>query len=77
MSVNLTEENERLRKELEELHRNVTDMLNRISDPILCKCGTVMYFLKHKNGKRAPYTSSALNHFIDCPLRDQFRKEKK
>jgi hypothetical protein len=42
-----------------------------------CKaCGTTLYFVRHQNGKAAPYTSDGVNHFIACPAADSFRKKK-
>ncbi len=39
-------------------------------------CGAIIYWIRHNNGKAVPYTEAGLNHFIDCPKRDQFRKSK-
>lgn len=36
-------------------------------------CGAMLYFLRTKNGKQAPYTATGLNHFADCPQRAQFK----
>ena len=45
--------------------------------PVACGgCGAKMYFVHHKNGKRVPYTEAGLNHFVDCPARDQFARKK-
>jgi hypothetical protein len=40
-----------------------------------CKaCGTLLFFIRHRNGIRAPYTVDGLNHFLNCPQASQFRK---
>ena len=35
--------------------------------------GKAIYWIKHKNGKVAPYTEEALNHFIDCEKAKDFK----
>lgn len=43
--------------------------------PVKCRgCEALVYWVTHKNGKRAPYTAAGLNHFIDCPAAAQFGK---
>lgn len=40
-----------------------------------CKaCGAPLWFVKHKNGKMAPYTAAGISHFADCPKAAQFKK---
>jgi hypothetical protein len=40
-----------------------------------CKaCGALLFFVRHNNGKRAPYTVDGLNHFINCPAAQQFKR---
>jgi len=51
-------------------------LLNQVADRGTCTgCGAAVYWVRHKNGKRVPYTEAGLNHFIDCPKADQFRKK--
>ena len=46
-------------------------------EPRPCKlCKALIVFVRHKNGKLAPYTLEGLNHFIDCPQREAFQKKK-
>lgn len=53
------------------------NLLRLIGKQVACGgCGASMYFVVHNNGKRVPYTEAGLNHFIDCPQRDQFARPK-
>lgn len=38
-------------------------------------CNAVIVWIRHTNGKNVPYTTEGLNHFIDCPAREQFGKK--
>lgn len=38
-------------------------------------CGAEIYWIIHRNGRRVPYTVRGLNHFVDCPAREDFRKK--
>jgi len=65
-----------------EIHDEYQDKIKKLLDLVgdigECKgCGREVWWVVHKNGKKAPYTRTALNHFIDCPNADQFRKKKK
>lgn len=40
-------------------------------------CGAPIYWVTHYNGKGVPYTEAGLNHFVDCPDRDRFRRAKR
>ena len=52
-------------------------LLGRIGDETTCAaCQKPIYFLRHRNGKIVPYTPAGLNHFIDCPMREQFARRK-
>lgn len=43
-----------------------------------CKaCTALLFFVRHSNGKLAPYTIDGLNHFVNCPQAEQFRKGNK
>jgi len=58
------------------LKKNVTVLLRLIGEPAQCRgCGAEIYWVVHRNGKRAPYTLLGLNHFADCPAAQSFRKE--
>lgn len=51
-------------------------LLQNIADRGTCSgCGAALYWVRHKNGKRVPYTPAGLNHFISCPKAEQFRKK--
>lgn len=40
-----------------------------------CKaCGRTIYMLATKNGKKAPYTDDAVNHFSDCEKAHTFKR---
>ncbi len=39
-------------------------------------CGAEIWWVHHASGRKAPYTASGLNHFIDCPGADEFRKKR-
>jgi hypothetical protein len=52
-------------------------LLDLVGDPGTCKgCGKEIIWIVHKNGKRVPYTQAGLNHFIDCPFAEKFRRVK-
>ena len=61
--------------DLEKLKKNVVHMLNQTGTESKCKgCGARIWWVEHRNGKRAPYTETGLNHFIDCPKAKDFKK---
>lgn len=50
-------------------------LLTQIADQGLCRgCGAKVYWVEHKNGKRTPYTEAGLNHFVNCPERERFKR---
>jgi hypothetical protein len=52
-------------------------LLELIGDQGTCRgCQAPIYWVTHRNGKKAPYDSSGLNHFVSCPERAQFGKKK-
>lgn len=56
-------------------NENMKSFIRLIGDEGRCKgCGVLIYWVKHKNGKAAPYTAEGLNHFVDCPAAKEFRK---
>lgn len=57
------------------LGNNIISLLNQVGDPGVCKgCGKTIWWVKHLNGKKAPYTEKGLNHFADCPQANKFKK---
>jgi hypothetical protein len=61
--------------EAAKLRANVVRMLDVIGDRARCKgCGMVIWWIKTRAGKRAPYTEQATNHFADCPQAARYRK---
>lgn len=40
------------------------------------RCKTVIAMVRHKNGKLGPYTMDGVNHFINCPNAQDFRRQK-
>lgn len=40
-------------------------------------CGRPIFWVTHTNGRKTPYTEAGLNHFVDCPDRDRFRRSTK
>lgn len=59
--------------------KNIQSLFQTIgADRGACKsCGATIHWVLTKNGKRAPFTAEALNHFADCPNAQQHRKGKK
>jgi hypothetical protein len=41
------------------------------------RCMAPIYWIRHPNGVNTPYTEAALNHFIDCPRANEFRRKKR
>jgi hypothetical protein len=60
------------------LEERVIELLERIAvrtRPCVA-CGVKLYFVGHTNGKVAPYTADAVNHFLHCPKASEFRRRK-
>lgn len=73
----LTREIEALKKENKDLKKNIIHLLKQVGRTGVCNgCGREIFFVHHENGRWAPYTTSGLPHFIDCPKAKQFRKKK-
>ena len=50
-------------------------LIDQIGRQATCDgCDRVIFWITHRNGKATPYTSQGLNHFIDCPARDRFKR---
>ncbi len=60
------------------IEKRMATLLMLIAEEVRpCKgCGQQLAFVKHKNGKLAPYTIEGLNHFLDCPKAEEFRRQK-
>lgn len=57
----------------EGIHRNIRTLLNRIGNYTKCPaCQTEMWWVTHKNGKKAPYTVEAVVHFNECKAAEGF-----
>lgn len=64
-------------KTAEELHKNIAALLKNVGQVSTCKgCGAQMWWVKHNNGKRAPYDIDGTNHFVTCPRANDFRRNK-
>ena len=51
-------------------------LLRNIGDAARCSgCHAPIVWVVHKNGKKAPYDWSGLNHFVSCIHADKFRKK--
>ena len=62
-------------EKLKRLQNNVRLLLRQIGEPATCRgCSRPIWWVKHLNGKKAPYTLEGLNHFADCPRAKQFKK---
>jgi nucleoside 2-deoxyribosyltransferase len=60
-----------LEQRIEQLLKNVAE--ERRS----CRlCDAQLYMVRHWNKRLAPYTASGLNHFLDCPHADKFKRGK-
>lgn len=54
---------------------NMTHLLRQIAEAGVCRgCSTQIFWVRHKNGRLVPYTAVGLNHFVDCPAADRFRR---
>lgn len=53
--------------EREQIQRNIRTLLNRIGNYTKCPaCKAEMWWITHKNGKKAPYSVEAVVHFKEC-----------
>lgn len=58
--------------------RNMAHLLDQVGTPGVCNgCGTRIYWVVHRNGKKVPYTPQGFNHFINCPRAKKFRNPKR
>lgn len=63
--------------ESERYEANIQTLMKTIgAQPGCCRaCGVPLWWVKTKNGSSAPFTGAALNHFVDCPKAERFRKQ--
>jgi uncharacterized protein with PIN domain len=61
---------------LPSLEQRIESLLTHTAQEIRpCKaCGARLAFVRHNNGKLAPYTVDGLNHFINCPQASSFKR---
>lgn len=59
-----------------EASRRINHILRNVGSLSTCECGAEIYWVKHANGRKAPYTPSGLNHFADCPMASKFRRRR-
>ncbi|HEY1897565.1 MAG TPA: hypothetical protein VGG62_14895 [Terracidiphilus sp.] len=57
--------------------KNITALMAAVgADPAKCKgCNAQIFFIRHANGKLAPYDADGTNHFITCPNAGFFKKK--
>lgn len=61
---------------IDKLYRQrIQHLLEQIGEPGKCRgCGMDIYWVQHKNGKKAPYNLNGNNHFMDCPAAERFKR---
>lgn len=58
---------------------NASHLLNHVGERGVCdgpRCKTAIFWVVHLNGKRTPYNTEGLPHFIECVDRDRFRRKR-
>ena len=64
--------------EREQIQRNIRTLLNRIGNYTKCPaCKKEMWWVTHKNGKKAPYSVEAVVHFKECTAAEGFGQPQK
>jgi len=64
-----------LNSDADQLRKNIQHLLHAVGDSAFCRgCQAPIYWVKHKNGKKAPYNAEGLNHFADCPKAGDFKR---
>lgn len=58
------------------LQTALANLIRLCGEPGFCRgCNSRVFWFRHKeSGKLTPYTTSGLNHFIDCPKAKDFKK---
>ena len=75
-----TDSEEQLRAELTRLRliaAAAEHLVEHVGEPNRCsapECRAPIYWIVHRNGKRAPYNPDGTNHFITCPAVEKFRR---
>jgi hypothetical protein len=73
----LVEQHQQLLLENQRLLRGIAILLHAVADQAECKgCPATIYWVRHKNGKSAPYNVDGTNHFVTCPNSKSFKKAK-
>lgn len=55
--------------------RTIKRLLELTADQALYRCcDAPIYWVEHRNGKKVPYTSAGVNHFITCPATAEFKR---
>lgn len=57
------------------LRKQIELLLGNVGDFATCTgCQRGIYWVRHKNGKKAPYDLDGVNHFVTCPQAHEFRR---
>jgi hypothetical protein len=63
--------------EHERVLKAVSILLHSVADEAVCKgCPATIFWVRHRNGKSAPYNADGTNHFVTCPKSKLFKKTK-
>jgi hypothetical protein len=66
---------DKCRQQLERAREWMVALLGRIGEPGTCAgCGAELYWVRHQNGRIAPYEATGAIHFATCPRASDFRK---
>jgi hypothetical protein len=73
----LVEVHHKLMEEHQRILKAVASVMHLIGEASTCKgCPATIYWVRHRNGKLAPYDADGTNHFITCPKSKLFKKVK-
>lgn len=65
---------------VDELRKNIVTLYEKLgAQRTKCRgkdCGADIWQIRKPNGRSAPYTIDALNHFIDCPNAEDFKTKR-
>lgn len=63
-------------REVEQLKLNIARLLVNVADRSTCRgCRAEIWWLVHRNGKKAPYDRDGTNHFITCSQAKEFKRK--
>jgi len=66
-----------LREELEAVRGRLRALIRQVGEPAMCQgCEANIYFVRHLNGRNAPYDADGVNHFATCPKAENFRRKR-